>query len=393
MIRTVAHHKFGTAGDVRPLLKEGWSQVERDFTWTDGPRGVLALPLPEVKGALMLEIYLNPMLMPPVIRRQRLVVLVNGHDIADEFIGGECAVAFEIPKAATEGEAGLTVELRCPDAVVPKAIGAGDDERRLGVAVREIMLFDCPIRPPFTPRLRPPLPQVPGGTAQAVAGLTALTIRDLAGHFESLGHNCEFGMAQRLMDYEGLGLLRFGGIPVQKLIEGLDYNFDGMDAPDNLMPYLADAALDGNRNEREFLVYDRRYNSNFHTDLAEHRSTPDAVVAMFARSVGFLRRKLLEDLESGHKIFVFQHPAATTVAHVWPILNVLRSYGPNSLLFVTDGGPHAPGSVEQLDDDLYHGFVTRLAPIYEAALLDLPSWTSVCANTYRLWRESGRGNG
>ena len=393
MTRIVAHYKFGTAGNVRPYLKEGWSLVERDFTWTVGPRSAMALPLTGVQGVLILEIYLNPMLMPPVIRQQRVVISVNGHAIADEFVGGESALAFEIPAATYAGEASLKVDVCCPDAVAPVAIGAGDDDRRLGVAVREIMLFDGPARPSFTPRFRPPLPDVPGGVDQAVAGLTALTLPDLAGRFESLGHNCEFGLVQRRMNHEGLGLLRFGGIPVHKLIEGLDLDFEGIEAPDNLMAYLADTAIDVSENEREFLVYDRRYGTNFHTHLTKYKSTPGEIVAMFTRNLAFLRRKMLEDIASGHKIFVFQHPSAKTVAHIRPILNVLRSHGPNTLLFLTDDGPHAPGSVEQIDDDLYHGFVTQLAPVYDAKRYDYPGWISVLANTYRLWRESGRGDG
>jgi hypothetical protein len=391
MTHVAAHYSFGTGGSVRPYLKKGWSLVERDFTWTDGLHAVMSLPVPAISGRLVLELYLKPMRMLPVIRRQRVVVSVNGTQIGDDYVDGDCALAFDVTQAASAGGPALNVELHCPDAVVPAALGESSDERRLGVAVREMMLFDCPARPDFTPRLRPPLPNLPGGVAQAVAGLTGLAIPDLAGCFESLGHNCEFGMAQRAMAHEGLGLLRFGGIPVDKLVEALDLGFEGIEAPDNLMVYLSEADLDANRHEREFVVHDRRYGTEFHTGDFESGSTPEAVVAKFAKHLAFLRRKMLEDVVSGHKIFVFQHPGAPTLAHIWPILNVLRSHGPNTLLFVTDQGPHAPGTVEQIDDDLFHGFVGRLAPQHEMKLLDLPAWIGVCANTYRLWRESGRG--
>ena len=111
----------------------------------------------------------------------------------------------------------------------------------------------------------------------------------------------------------------------------------------------------------------------------------------YQRHFGYLRRKLIEDLQLGHRIFVFQHPAARSAVQVRPILNLLRDHGPNTLLFVTDGRGEAPGTVRQLDDDLYQGFIRRLAPGTDVLSFELPPWISVCANTYRLWRESGRG--
>jgi hypothetical protein len=100
---------------------------------------------------------------------------------------------------------------------------------------------------------------------------------------------------------------------------------------------------------------------------------------------------LLEDLATGHKIFVFQHPDAKSIAYVRPILNILRSYGPNTLLFVTEDPAQPSGSVHQLELDLFHGYIAALAPVDRVPELDVASWISICANTYRLWRESGQG--
>jgi hypothetical protein len=117
------------------------------------------------------------------------------------------------------------------------------------------------------------------------------------------------------------------------------------------------------------------------------------VLALFYRSLGFLRRKLSEDLRDGGKIFVFQHPEARSTAHVLPLLNLLRSFGPNTLLFVTEGGAQQAGCVTQLAPDLLHGQVAQLAPSYEATRADVASWVQVCANAYRLWRESAAERG
>jgi hypothetical protein len=387
MIELLHRLTFGANGDARPFLGDGWSVQEDDYTWTDGPQSRLRLPYTPGPGALMLEIAINPMLLVPVLPRQRLIVTINGIEIAREAVAGECSLGFDLPPEAHATADALDIVLDLPDATVPSTLGdANPDTRQLGFAVRELMLFRTPARPPFTPRARPPLPALPGGPAEAVRGLTFLSLPDLAQNFESLGHNCELGLAQRAMGHEGLGLLRFGGIWPHKLLEGLDLGFEGIDAPDNLMTYFHDADPNG-----EIIVRDKLYGINIHSDQTEATTTCDDILRIFYRNLGFLRRKFLEDLASGHKIFVFQHPHAKTLAHARPILNLLRSHGPNSLLFVTEDAAHPSGTVFQVENDLFLGCIAALAPLDSAKDFDLASWISLCANTYRLWRESGRG--
>jgi hypothetical protein len=387
MIELLQRLTFGANGDARPFLGEGWSIQEDDFTWTDGPQSRIRVPITAGAGTLMLELAVNPMLLVPVLPRQRLIVTVNGIEVAREAVAGECSLGFDIPAEAHAAADALDIVLDLPDAAVPSALGnANPDTRQLGFAVGELMLFRTPTHPPFTPRARPPLPALPGGPAEAVRGLTGLSLPELAQCFESLGHNCELGLAQRAMGQEGLGLLRFGAIWPHKLLEGLDLGFEGIDAPDNLMTYFHDADPDA-----EIIVRDRRYGINIHSDQTERTTTREAVLLTFYRHLGFLRRKLLEDLAAGHKIFVFQHPAAKSLAHARPILNLLRSHGANSLLFVMEDAVHPSGTVVQVEDDLFVGYIRSLAPLGRVKDLDVASWISLCANAYRLWRESGHG--
>ncbi len=378
---------FGTSGGGYPALGEGWSAPEAEFTWTDGPRSKLRLPYEPGSGALMVEIGVNPMLIPPVLPSQRLVLSVNGVQVGHENVALECSLGFDIPAAAQASGDGLDIMLECPDAVSPAKIGSSSsDPRQLGFAVREILLCRAPERHPFEPRFRPPLPKLPGGPEEAARGLTGLSLPELAQRFESLGHNCEFGLAQRGMGQEGLGLLRYAGISPRQLVEGLDFGFEGVDSPGNLITYLTDGKPVG-----EIIVRDKRYRMSIHSEQTEVTSSRSEVLRTFYSSLGFRRRMLLEDLASGCKIFVFQHPDAKSVAYVRPILNILRDYGPNTLLFVTQDPDQPSGSVHQLDVDLFQGHVAAFAPPDRVPELDLPSWISVCANTYRLWRESGQG--
>ncbi len=389
MIEIAGQYVFGVEGNARPFMKEGWSHRETEFTWTDGTHSRICLPFTPAAGQVVLEISLNPLVYKPIVPRQRLLITVNGQEIADETLVGESTLGLDVPAHVLAGADVLDIVLHCPTAAVPIAISMSSDDRRLGVAMREILIFRAAERAPFARRARPPLPQTHDVEA-AVRGLTGHTIPDLAACFASLGHNCEFGLVQRAMGAEVLGLLRFVGIPIRSLVKGLDLCFDGLEEPGNLLAFVAESAIAGTPTTGEFLLWDRRYETTAHTDMWESETTSEHVLQTYYRHLSFLRRKFIEDLQDGRRIFVFQHPAARTAAQVRAILNLLRSHGPNTLLFVTDDR-HAPaGSVEQIEEDLLHGTVEALAPVSDAGDFHLPSWISVCANAYRLWRESGR---
>jgi hypothetical protein len=391
MIEIAAQYTFGMEGSARPYLREGWSHREADFTWTEGTRSRIVLPYEAGDGQVVLEISLNPLLFKPIVPRQRVLISVNGHEVADETLIGESTLGLDVPGHMLAGATTLDIVLDCPSAAIPISISMSSDDRQLGLAVREILVFRAAVRAPFKRRTRAPLPQTQGGVEAAVRGLTGHSIPDLAACFASLGHNCEFGLVQRAMGAEVLGLLRFVGIPIRSLVNGLDLGFEGLEEPGNLLTFLPDAAIATEPARREFLVWDRRYEITAHTDMREDETTPERVLQTYYRHLGFLRRKFVEDLQDGRRIFVFQHPAARSAVQVRAILNLLRSHGPNTLLFVTDDRTAPPGTVEQIEEDLLHGTVEALAPVSDAGQFHLPSWISVCANAYRLWRESGRG--
>ncbi len=391
MIEPVAHYSFGVAGSILPFMREGWSHPEDGFCWTQGTRSRLSLPAFRGKGEMVLEIHLHPLVCTPGPQSQRLIVSVNDQQIGDETLTDDCTMALEVPETAIRGAERLEVRLDCPTATTPSAIGPFHEGRQLGVMMRELVVFSASLGPPFTPRFRPPMTLSGMDTKAAVRGLTGLEIADLAAKFQSIGHNCEFGLAQRGMGSEALGLLRFAGIPVRSLMEGIDLGFEGIDAPDNLQVSVADAPVNAEAAGREYIVRDRRYGTHFHTGLYHDRIGEERVLRKFSRHLTFLRQHFLDHLSKGNRIFVFQHPAAQTAAMARPILNLLRSYGPNVLLFVSDLGEHAPGALLQLESDLFQGHVRQLAPAQNAQSFDLSPWISLCANAYRLWRESGRG--
>jgi hypothetical protein len=386
-VEVAAHVQFGEKGNATKLQLEGWSTPEGWFTWSTGAASRICIPYRPGPGTLMLEISLTPMLLQPAIREQRLIVRVNDTELGAQAVAGECTLSYPVPPEILGEQTHLIVTLQHPDAVAPAELGINPDRRTLGFAVREMLLLWVPQEKPYAARRRPPLAARPaGGMEEAVRGCTALSPADLVCHFESLGHNCEFGMMQRMVGADPLGLLRFGGIEAHSLLRGLDHAFEGIEDASRLHVFTS-----SDDTSEEYAVRDGNYGVQFHTHIHTSEMAEDAVRQKMAVHLGFLRRKFEETLQTGHSIFVLHHRACQTVPQVQPFLNMLRSYGRNSLLFVTPSRDISPGTVEQIKPDLFHGYIDKHMPQHDPADINVPAWLSICANTYRLWRESGGG--
>jgi capsular polysaccharide biosynthesis protein len=208
--------------------------------------------------------------------------------------------------------------------------------------------------------------------------------------FESLGDNCEFGLVQRHGGAEPLGLLRFAGIflPIEirleRLAAALERKFEGLGAAETITVYL-----DGEPNRREFLVRESAYDLMYHTGVPEGAAGLEEMRVREITRLSFLRRKFFEDLETGAKIWVWKSAATVDAEQVQPLLHVLRTLGPNTLLWVVEGDErHRPGSIERLDRDFIKGYVERFAPYDSAPDIRPASWFEVCQRTYDLCHPS-----
>ena len=131
---------------------------------------------------------------------------------------------------------------------------------------------------------------------QAAAGdpLAELMLR-----FEGLGGSCEFGLMQRHFGAEPLGLLRWVSIGMRPLRTALDRSFEGVGEAEH-------TGLKVNRERGEYYTADPRNGMVMHTFIAAGSQDEDVLLARLCRRLQFLRRKLLDDLADGAKIFVFK---------------------------------------------------------------------------------------
>jgi hypothetical protein len=210
---------------------------------------------------VFLELALSPYVEPHKHPR-RLAIGVNGIPIGEDWLMGEGTVAYKIPPKAVGAHGSLLIELTYDPSPSPVELGLRDDDnRRLAFMLRELRLVRVAPRPIVDATALPPLsiPEPSTPRRETIIAATGLDPRTLTLQFESLGHNCEFGLFQRHLEAEPLGLLRFAGITLDNLLDGLRRGF--ADVGDEIVV----RTLPSNNGKLEYMVYDDRYKLGLHS--------------------------------------------------------------------------------------------------------------------------------
>lgn len=128
-----------TCADGGPYLEMGWGEVHHGIVWTTNPYASLRIPLRDVAGNLQLAFTWMPFLVPGKLDVQEVAVYVNDRHLQDVRLAhadfAECRV--DLPPEMG-GAAELEIALRIPTAASPAALGAGADQRTLGVALKSL---------------------------------------------------------------------------------------------------------------------------------------------------------------------------------------------------------------------------------------------------------------
>ncbi|HSH39652.1 MAG TPA: hypothetical protein VK993_12805 [Chthoniobacterales bacterium] len=122
----------------------GWSKPEEQFTWSQGTSAKLELPVGSAPGSLILIAKIAAFINPPDVPTQPVQVYANGTQIDEWQVGNTADFKASIPAAAAEKGGMLVLEFQTAKAMSPKAAGAGDDDRLLGIALHRIELIRSP---------------------------------------------------------------------------------------------------------------------------------------------------------------------------------------------------------------------------------------------------------
>ncbi|KQT57239.1 hypothetical protein ASG52_04050 [Methylobacterium sp. Leaf456] len=215
---------------------------------------------------------------------------------------------------------------------------------------------------------------MPPDSPHDASGGENLPLHALLGRFESIGDNCEFGLVQRYAGIEPLGLMRFSASRIDQLLHALDSDFALYGRGDDLFVYPHVTGYLFCRSGR----YDFEYNTGHlagSDDLA-------AVLKREARKVGYLKRRLLEDLQLGEKIFLRKAGPEEGPAEATALLRALRRHGPSELLVVR--AAEGAATVCRHEGGWWEGTVARFAPYDLAAAVHLPPWLDLCRRAWTL---------
>ena len=210
------------------------------------------------------------------------------------------------------------------------------------------------------------------GIFQPIQNPAPITGSDLVMRFESLGDSCEFGLMQREIGIERLGLFRYAGtLSTSALVRGIENRFAGFATKEDLGFHLA---------HDEWIGGSRQYGYVFHTRRFQPFTTEDQIREEESARLSLLARLLLDDIEDGNKIFVRRvggFEGDDPELGMQELHRALRSIGPAKLLWVTPGD-QAP-SVVHLGDGLYRGYIARLAPYEDAHDFSASDWIALLA--------------
>lgn len=202
------------------------------------------------------------------------------------------------------------------------------------------------------------------------AGDAAQQSSELFQLFESLGDNCEFGLVQRHFGCEPLGLLRWTSISPDNLVRALRNRFAGLWHEGNTK-----LAIHGT----EYYLTDTLYGTYMHTFI---RSDVDAtkLQQQMTRRLQFLVDRLLADLTSGEKIFVYKTKnGEINDAQIDEIFDAIRTLGPNRFLCVRTSPSVDPVvRVSLRQPDLAVGEIASLSPTAFHGEILYEAWQTIC---------------
>jgi tetratricopeptide (TPR) repeat protein len=207
-------------------------------------------------------------------------------------------------------------------------------------------------------------------------------MRNIMLRFESLGgtlHGCEFGLVQRDFGVEPLGLLRWTEMGPDNLIAALEAEFEGVGLPEN-----TELGVHHTQDGPEYFTRDKRFMMSMHTFIKETEISHSKMFGQCCRRLQFLRDKLISDLQTGAKIFVYKITwRLLTKEELARLHAAVRRYGDATLLYVQreiPGKPH--GTVEMVKPGLMMGYIDRFSASETGDNLGpaTAAWGLVCRN-------------
>jgi hypothetical protein len=146
---------FSNNGNVAVIQRDGWSDPESEFTWTNGKNAELLLPITiEKTKNLKLIVSAFPFIYGDGLKQQLVTVRSDGAELGRWAIDRDGEYAVDIPPEHIK-DGILSIEFEIPNAASPASLGLSEDTRLLGMAVRrirveEVVPYSLPVKFDFS---------------------------------------------------------------------------------------------------------------------------------------------------------------------------------------------------------------------------------------------------
>ena len=214
------------------------------------------------------------------------------------------------------------------------------------------------------------------------------TAAALVEYFESLGggdgQGCEFGVFQRAVGAEPMGLLRWSNMEPTDLVRALAAGFAGVG--DEAQTLIGKAKW---LHKEEYVTSDSKYGMYMHSFLSTDDIDGEKAKFILRKRLKILTTKMVADLSKGRKIFVYRMLSRNlSDEEIDAIHTEIRKFGDNTFLYVryeTESEPN--GTVQAIRPGLLIGYIDRFAFSRDITRIGPAdeSWLTICRNAYRLW--------
>jgi hypothetical protein len=131
--------------------------------------------------------------------------------------------------------------------------------------------------------------------------------------------------------------------------------------------------------ENEYMINDDHYGFSYHTWVYTDQMDEATLIQQNEIKINYLKRKFIEELDDGEKIFVYRRSIPTPFSEIIALHTALNQYGAAKLFWVSEAGPgQAYGSVEWYGKRLLRGYIEKIPND------DLPgtaeAWLTLCRN-------------
>ena len=364
---------------VKQHLGAGWSGSEAFFTWAVETETTILLPAYDTSHDCILFMDVAPHVVPGRLEFQSLTVLVNGFNVGEFVIKRDQVISCFIRRQFIDGKVATVLTFKHPNGARPIDVGGKYlDDRRLSFRFSELRLQQ--ITPSFSEKLSALQAGLtrPLRSARKFVSDRSATGAEVCKHFQSIGDNCEFGLAQRAMGYEGLGLFRFSSVPLSKVVYGILSDFAGLDDSGHIKLIRYDD------DDHDYMIQHSAYKMLYHTGRKPGDAEPDELLRQQSKRLKFLGSTLLEDFEDGQQIFVIKRNSGISNEEMVSLLSAVSSKGKGTVLWVdVADDQHPPGSVDLIIPGLMKGYIERFALLGMKESL-ISRWSEILFNAYDL---------